>query len=268
MSRCMKPFTTKQGLQVPCGKCYDCKNRRISGWSFRLLQEAKKSTSALFVTLTYDTEQVPISNNGFMSLEKADVQNFFKRLRHHAKDKKKRIKYYAAAEYGGKTKRPHYHAIIFNAKEQDIEKAWTKGQVHIGQLSPASAAYTLKYISKGKTTGKFERDDRVSEFSLMSKKLGINYLSDKIKAWYKADMENRYYVPIEDGKKIALPRYYKEKLFTKEEREIIGKSLFDKELKKLQELSYEQAIAKVKHDEALCEYKEKIKNKDNRKTSI
>lgn len=40
--------------------------------------------------------------------------------------------------------------------------------------------------------------------------------------WHKKDVPSRMYCVIEDGKKISMPRYYKEKIYTDEEREIIG----------------------------------------------
>jgi hypothetical protein len=43
-----------------------------------------------------------------------------------------------------------------------------------------------------------------------------------MKAWHEADMLNRMYVPLKDGKKIAMPRYYKDKIYTKEQRQHIG----------------------------------------------
>ena len=50
--------------------------RRTSGWSFRLVKEGERSNSALFVTLTYDTAFVPITKNGYMTLDKKDLQKF------------------------------------------------------------------------------------------------------------------------------------------------------------------------------------------------
>lgn len=112
-----------------------------------------------------------------MSLRKTDLQSFFKRLRkaHPPIDKDDpttQIKYYAAGEYGGKTNRPHYHIIIFNAKLELLQPAWDLGQIHYGQVSDASIGYTLKYISKPSRIPLHRNDDRQKEFALMSKNLG------------------------------------------------------------------------------------------------
>ena len=78
----MTPFTRKVETNIytlPCGKCPNCYARRISGWSFRLMEEDKVSSSSYFITLTYDNP--PMSENGFMTLKKSDFQKFMKRLR-------------------------------------------------------------------------------------------------------------------------------------------------------------------------------------------
>lgn len=220
----MTPFTvtdklTNTKMGVPCGKCPACFARRTSQWSFRLMQEEQQSSSAHFITLTYDTKHVPITKNGFMGLAKRDVQLFLKRLR---KLNPEKLKYFAVGEYGGRTKRPHYHLILFNAAIDTIQPAWNLGDVHYGTVGGASIGYTLKYMSKVSKIPMHANDDRLPEFGLMSKKLGANYLTDAMRAWHLADPDKRMYVNLLDGKKIAMPRYYKEKVYTEEQRKKIG----------------------------------------------
>lgn len=205
--------------QVPCSKCPDCKARRVSAWSFRLMQQFKIAKTAFFITLTYDTQFVPITDAKFMTLQKRDMQLFFKRLRkaHEKIDGVDKIKYYAAGEYGGKTKRPHYHIILFNAIEKLIQPAWNLGQIHYGTVSEASVGYCLKYINKPTKIPLFKGDDRQKEFALMSKGLGLNYLTKNMVDWHHAEI-GRMYVNTNDGKKVSMPRYYKEKIFTTAER--------------------------------------------------
>lgn len=197
-------------INVPCGKCPTCKARRVSHWSFRLMQHDKIANSSRFITLTYDTQNVPITAKGFMSLQKRDLQLFFKRLR-KAHGKTNSIKYYACGEYGGKTLRPHYHIILFDADIEKIQPAWNLGHVHYGDVSGASVGYTLKYINKTKKIPLHQNDDRQPEFALMSKKIGINYLTPQMVNWHKKG--KHLYAVIEDGKKISLPRYFKDKIW-------------------------------------------------------
>lgn len=236
-TQCMMPFRLSEengGHLVPCGKCYNCKRRRVSAWSVRLMNQYQHSQNGLFITLTYDTEYVPITKKGFMSLEKKHLQNFIKRLRQWHEKEADSIKYYAVGEYGGKTLRPHYHIIIFNANVEFIEKSWSDcvnkkeakfrklGNIHYGSLTEASVGYTLKYICKAKKIPLHGNDDRVPEFALMSKGLGKNYLTQNKIQWHKNNLEERMYIPLTDGKKAPMPRYFKEKIYTPEEKELIS----------------------------------------------
>lgn len=207
-------YTLERTVPVPCGKCPECKSRRVSGWSFRLMQQDKQAETSLFVTFTYDTRHVPITQKGFMSLRKKDMQLFFKKLR---KKNPYKIKYYYCGEYGGKTNRPHYHAVIFNALYEHIESSWELGETHYGTVTGASVGYVLKYMTKEPRIPMHENDDRVKEYSNMSKGLGLSYLTPAMVAWHKANLNERVYINIEGGKKIPMPRYIKQKLYSEDE---------------------------------------------------
>ena len=134
------------------------------------------------------------------------------------------LRYYAVGEYGSKTYRPHFHAIIFNLNPDMVERAWRNpdngeplGQVHIGDVTGASVAYTTKYMSKGKLIPVHANDDRIPEYSLMSKKLGSNYLTPQMVEYHQADL-TRNYITLEDGHLIALPRYFRDKIYTEEQK--------------------------------------------------
>lgn len=198
------------------------------------MKEAEVSHSAFFITLTY--ENAKITENGFMTLVKADFQKFMKRLR---KLNNEKLVYYAVGEYGGKTNRPHYHAIIFNSNQETISKAWKKGQIHIGSVNERSVGYTLKYISKEKKPT-FNRDDREPEFSLMSKGIGKNYLTNSMKKWHYNDLLNRMYCVAQDGIKIPMPRYYKDKLYTKRQLMKIGQHIQDQQDRENAKGTYQQ----------------------------
>lgn len=222
-------------IPVPCGKCCVCLKRRSNGWAFRLNQQDKLAQSAYFITLTYSAKHVPITKNGRLTLVKKDVQDFLKRLRINQQRNSKAgytqpIKYYACGEYGPNgTRRPHYHIILFNADIQLIQKSWSKGKVHFGDVTKASVCYTLKYMHKSVKKEKVQnpQDDRAIEFQLSSQHLGKNYLTPEIIAWHKADLENRMYLPLPGNRKIGMPRYYKDKIYTKEEKARIVKYMIE-----------------------------------------
>lgn len=182
---------------VPCNRCIGCRLDYAREWSNRMLLELADNPNALFVTLTYDNDHVPFSDLGFMSTSVRDCQLFFKRLRKAFQNKK--IRYFLGAEYGPKTNRPHYHAIIFGltfsdfpdlkllkynnlgqplfSSDQLAMKIWKNGFCTIGAVTKESCGYTARYMLK-KLKG-FDRtffyDKRhiEPEFSLCSRRPGI-----------------------------------------------------------------------------------------------
>lgn len=219
---CDNPFIVEKkgrpdGIPVPCGKCPPCKKRRIDSWVFRLEQQDKISISSYFVTLTYDKYNVPITPNKLMTLSKRDHQLFFKRLR-KVNDPKYKIKYYIAGEYGTQTWRPHYHAIIFNVLDyEQFDLCWNNGTVHVDKVNSNTIAYTAKYIDKPKMIPRFERDDRLQEYSAMSNGLGLTYLQPDVYNWHVDDIM-RLRVRKNDGRMIPMPKYFRDKIYTDSEK--------------------------------------------------
>lgn len=228
MAECLTPFApdkNKPSKVVACGKCPRCKSRVVSGWSFRLMQQYKIAETADWITLTYAPEHMNhiITDNGFMTLCKRDVQLFLKNLRYaQFGSNESNIKYFAVGEYGGRFNRPHYHITLFNARRELIQNAWKKGNVFYGDVNEASVGYTLKYMMKDGKIPMHQRDDRVKEFRLMSKGLGKNYLTPAMIAWHKANLTERMYCNLSGGKKISMPRYYKDKIYNEIERKEIA----------------------------------------------
>lgn len=228
----MTPFSVRDKVNgttvpVPCGKCPNCITRRISSWSFRLLQEEKICSEAHFLTLTYDTAHIPITPRGNFTLDKRDLQLFFKCLRKRTAsngvEQQKSIKYYAVGEYGTETERPHYHIVLFNASPREIELSWKKGIIDYGKVEPASINYVVGYFQSNGIIPKHSNDDRSKQFALMSKGMGLAYLeNDNTVLWHLQDVANRAYCNLQGGKKVSMPRYYKEKLYFKEQRTAIA----------------------------------------------
>lgn len=222
---CLKAILVKNNLgdrvPVPCGRCPLCLKRMASAWSFRLMQECKVSISAHWLTLTYDTDHLSFTHNRYKTLNQRHVQLFMKRLRKaHGKEHPK-LKYFYVGEYGGQRFRPHYHMTLFNARLELIQPAWQYGSVFFGKVSGASVGYTLKYMMKPGKIPLHKNDDRIPEFRRMSKELGLAYLSPAMCRWHNADL-SRLYCLTEDGKKISMPRYYKNKVYDEPTRAKAG----------------------------------------------
>lgn len=218
---CYTPFMVDmkyKKVPVPCGRCPSCRHRRMNEWVFRLLEEDKVSLYSHFVTLTYNTESIPITKHGFPTLDKSDLQKYFKRLRKAVPPGGDKIRYYAVGEYGTKNKRPHYHLIVFNVPDPEIFfQAWhldgkPLGTVHVGNVSGDSIAYTMKYIDKPRSKPAHARDDRLMEFAVMSKGLGQTYVHDHSIDYHQRNI-GELFVSKYDGRKIAMPKYYRKMIF-------------------------------------------------------
>ena len=147
-------------FEVPCGRCVGCRLDKSRVWALRCVHEASLHDENSFITLTYAPEHLP-SDGG---LVKEDFQKFMKRLR--KKFAPRRIRYYMCGEYGDRTNRPHYHALLFGLDFSDrealppsasgadlftsktLEKVWGKGFVTVGDVTFESAAYCARYIMK------------------------------------------------------------------------------------------------------------------------
>lgn len=205
---------------VPCGKCPECLRDRQNAWIFRLQQEQKVSNTAAFITLTY--ADAPKSFNGHDTLHSKHLTNFWKKLR-KANNSSKTIRYYAVGEYGTKYLRPHYHAIVFNINQkilqhnEKLSQIWGHGHVDIAKSEGGSQRYTLGYIMSGTWQPTQDDDDRQPQFQRQSKNLGINYLTPQIKNYYRSN--KLPCITQKGGQLLKMPRYYKEKIFTKDERQ-------------------------------------------------
>lgn len=149
----------------------------------------------------------------------------------------KSISYYVVGEYGSNRQRPHYHAIVFFNSDKiepvrafnELHNHWQYGDIHVGTVTEESIAYTLKYISKKPSVPQYKGDTRTREFSRMSKGLGADYLTDSAKKWHLQDLTGRCYLPTLGGGMAVLSRYYKDKLYTKEQRKVIAEYMADVE---------------------------------------
>lgn len=193
-------------------------------WALRCVHESQMHERNSFVTLTYSEEKLPDD----WSVKLRDWQLFRKRLREAIGP----FRFFQAAEYGGKTLRPHYHAIIFGEdfsadrvllSEKEGRRLWTSplleakwglGHVSVGQVTPESCAYVTKYCVKKQKSARarLERVDPETgecwtvepEFQTMSRRpgLGARWIERFYSDVYPSD------VCISRGRRYRPPRYY------------------------------------------------------------
>jgi hypothetical protein len=217
---CKSPVTIKhegKEMEVFCGKCLYCRIRHRSEWAMRCLHELGYWDRASFVTLTYQDSCLP----QFGSLQKRDLQLFFKRLRKNLNGRK--IKYFACGEYGSKTMRPHYHLILFGVGlQQDDKEAvmvswpyadWTVPAIRrkaFGLVEYDSIRYVAQYVDKKYNNALEEQMysdfNLETPFRLLSRGIGLNFCLDNAE-----QITNLGYITL-NGFKRSIPRYYMKKL--------------------------------------------------------
>lgn len=150
---------------APCNKCPDCLRKKYSELSARLQCEAfshPPTARPIFFTLTYKNEFLPEGGN----VSKSDITEFTNKLSIylHRNGILQTPRIFIASEYGPyKTRRPHYHGLIFGlellTKEQrqafnkSIRQAWPKCVYErltweFARSSIGVARYCTKYVLK------------------------------------------------------------------------------------------------------------------------
>lgn len=208
-------------LTLPCGRCVGCRASRARQWAIRCVHEASLHSQNAFVTLTYeDAHAVP-------SLDYRDFQLFMKRFR----KKVPGLRFYMCGEYGDRTFRAHFHALLFGwypsdgvqcgkdiVSSRELSSVWQKGFCSVGQVTPQSAGYVARYVMKKQfDSQRGSRYDRVDpstgewfkvapEFSRMSLKPGIGF------GWFEKYWRDVYLardgVVLDRGRVQKAPRYY------------------------------------------------------------
>lgn len=230
------PIKDKRVLKVAvgCGKCYECVKQKKRQWQVRLLEEIKNDNKAKFVTLTFEPNSLKEITREIKGLSGYELDNeiatlairrFLERWR---KDNKKSLKHWFTTELGTeKTEHLHLHGIIWTEKENEyIQKKWAYGNIYVGySMNENVINYIVKYVSK--------TDFKHKEYKpkiLTSAGIGKSYLnSENAKTNKYKGNETKSYYKTRTGHKIALPIYYKNNIYTDEERERLWLQLLDKQ---------------------------------------
>lgn len=226
--------STGKGHFVPCGHCLACRIDRRNEWTWRILA-ACRDKKAVFVTLTINNDNLiprPVydkeHDRHFLgSLYVKSVQDFFKRLRvniSRSSYENKSIKYYVCGEYGERDFRPHYHAIIIglscgkplSCDEGDIpliRKSWPFGFIECKPASKGSIRYVLKYLDKELADKSYYSSLGLQPpFHTSSKGMGADWILENQDSLRESNGTFFF-----DGAWRPIPRYYKEKIFTRDE---------------------------------------------------
>ena len=204
-------------VPVGCGNCIECRRKKANEWKVRLNEELK-SNKGTFVTLSFKEEKLDelckeLKVNECNAVAKLAVKRFNERYR---KKNGKAIRHWLISELGhNNTERLHIHGILFEIiSKKDLEKYWKYGMVYTGyECSLKTINYVIKYITK------IDKDHKGFKSEILcSPGIGKNYIGTTTENQYKGTQTKEYY-RLQNGQKISLPIYYRNKIYSEEQRE-------------------------------------------------
>lgn len=248
-------ISDKRTLMVPvkCGKCMECGKAKAREWTIRLSEEIRHDNSGKFVTLTFNDEcMIKLErevNKGRVKLHGYELENavcklgmrrFLERWR---KTEKKSVKHWFASELGQKkSERVHMHGLLWTEKSGEfISEKWKYGMITIGKrnydkgkemnkyelgyVSEKTINYIVKYVSKTD-----EKHKEYKSIILCSQGIGKKYIdrTDSKRNKYNGKETKEEYTT-RNGLKLALPIYYRNKIYNDKERENLWLMKLDKE---------------------------------------
>lgn len=237
-----------QFVPVGCGKCIECRKQKAREWQVRLLEDVKHHTNGKFIALTFDEKQLKeiydYVRTKWSHLQGYDIDNqiatvavrrFLERWR---KEYGKSLRHWLVTELGQKnTEHLHLHGIVWtNEPIEKVEQHWQYGWVWKGQrqehtnklknyVNGQTVNYIVKYVHK--------MDAKHPEYkSLILTSPGIG--GDYVKTYnsrlnnFKGTETNELY-RTDSGYQIAMPTYWRNKIYNDEQREQLWLHRLDKE---------------------------------------
>lgn len=201
-------------FQLPCSKCIECRLEYARSWAVRCVHEAQLHEKNSFITLTYSDDKLTSPK-----LVYRDWQLFMKKLR---KTQNTPIGVFVTGEYGEKTLRPHWHAILFNYRPSDqqllrqtelgdkvyyskkLTETWGHGLAEYGDVTFRSAGYCARYAAKKLVHG----PDQSHDYHPVSKKSSKHAIGKKFLERHWPDIFNHGECILYDGTSVPIPRYY------------------------------------------------------------
>lgn len=229
-------------VPIGCQKCIECKKKKAREWQARLTEEIKQSKNGKFITLTFSDEHIAklysentTKSSGYdLDNDTATlaVRRFLERWR---KKYKKSLKHWLTTELGHTgTENIHLHGIIWTDVENwdtEIKEKWSYGFTWTGDknknyVNEQTVNYIIKYVTK---TDQLHKE--YNPIILTSPGIGNNYTTRE-----HSNATRNAYIPnktdetyrLNNGAKIGLPIYYRNKIYTEEQREKLWLEKLDK----------------------------------------
>lgn len=250
-------------IRIGCGWCEECRKELANEWRIRLTEETKQNDNLIGVTLSFSPESInklesEIHEKAYKGIEGNDtdvnllasyaVRMWSERWR---KRFKRAPKHWLITELGEQSsERIHLHGLVWNETgleidkfKEAIEKSWGNGNIRFSDYwGLQTINYFLGYVTKLDPHHKGYKQ-RI----FTSKKMGIGYLADAKRIHkFRGEKTVKYYKAT-NGCKLKLPKYYKQKLWTEEEREMMWSWELDKDMTYIGKQEYDQTNEDTKY---------------------
>ncbi|AXH76551.1 MAG: replication initiator protein [Microviridae sp.] len=227
------PHPGVRKVPIGCGECMECRKQKAREWQGRMLEDIKEHTNGKFITLTFSNESIQklIKENkelqetkGYLldnAIATRATRLFLERWR---KEYKKSLRHWFITELGHKgTENIHIHGIVWTDEPMDkIRKHWDYGYMwprpgckQKNYVNARTVNYIIKYVTKVDEDHKYYKSQ-----ILTSPGIGANYVkrTDWKKNKYNGENTNEAY-RTGTGHKIGMPIYWRNKIYSEEERE-------------------------------------------------
>lgn len=219
----------------------ECRKAKAREWRVRLLEDLKEHKNGIMITLTFSNESIrELATDKLVKgltgytkdnkIAKLALRRWLERWRQRRGKDGKSLRHWLVTELGsGETEHLHLHGIVWtNEGIEEIRKRWKYGNVWHGTwVNEQTINYSTKYVYKID-----EKHKNYKSIVLTSDGIGKNYLNrtDKDKNTYKENKTREHY-KTSTGHKIAMPIYWRNKIYNEEEREKLWIEKLDKKLR-------------------------------------
>lgn len=235
-------------VPIGCQNCMECRQQKKKEWAVRLLEEVRGGNKGYFVTLTFSNDSIkeiinlPPSKNriSLKELEGYELDNeiasvgirlFLERWR---KEHKKSIRHWFITELGHEgTENIHIHGIVWTDEPiEKVHKHWKYGYVYPNNNKDISKNFvnekTVNYIIKYVTAVDLKHREYKAKI-FCSSGIGSGYINriDSNKNKFNGNKTDETYKN-RQGYVLALPIYYRNKLYSENEREKLWLYKLDK----------------------------------------
>lgn len=273
-------------VPAKCGKCIECRKQYGRDWMVRLLEEIKTNKNGKFITLTFTDKA--IAEIGERTIKKTEkktgkiIKSKISELQGYERDNKTAIeairifterwrekfgkapRHWLVTELGHNgTENIHLHGIIWTDETYEtIHKLWQFGYIWPRPesktptyVNTATIKYIVKYVSKQDLKHKEYRGKVLASHGIgkgFLNSLNAREIIAKANSGYPEYLQT---YTTTTGHKIALPTYYKKKLFTEEQIETMWLKKLDEEVRYVLGRKIDVSKSQAEYEKAVIEAK-------------